>query len=502
MTPEQTKKFKYWQTRTIIVSMIGYALYYFVRKNFNTAMPSIEATFGITKTQLGIFLTLNGVIYGVSRFINGFIADRVSARKFMALGLALCALVNIGFGFSDKMALLITGTAGGSEYITALTIIMGSILLLNGYFQGMGVPPVSPLMTHWVPANELATKMSIWNMSHSIGAGLIFVLGALLVHHFDNSAWRLCFLVPAVISLIGAGALYLTLRDKPSSVGLPELETQAAPPAVGEKKETTSDSAYHKAFLRRMVFGNPIIWVLAVTNFFVYIVRFSMLDWGMMLLPGSKGVSVAVAGIMVAVFEFVGGNLGMVVAGWDTDHIFGSRAHRTCVFCMLGAIISTAIFWLVPDTASAWVLAIPFTLIAFFIYGPQALLGIAAANQATKEAAASANGILGIFGYASTLISGVGFGYVADHYGWGSTYIVILAFAVVTLLGSQGMLSRSFQGQLVPICCYIVMAVSLILAFAVVGMLTIATIWNAKGDGYEAAAKFNAEREKKINLQA
>ena len=135
------------------------------------------------------------------------------------------------------------------------------------------------------------------------------------------------------------------------------------------------------------------------------------------------------------------------------------------VFAMLGAIISTAIFWLVPDTASAWVLAIPFTLIAFFIYGPQALLGIAAANQATKEAAASANGILGIFGYASTLISGVGFGYVADHYGWGSTYIVILAFAVV-------------------------------------GMLTIATIWNAKGDGYEAAAKFNAEREKKINLQA
>ena len=333
MTLEQIKKFKYWQTRTIIVSMVGYALYYFVRKNFNTAMPSIEATFGITKTQLGLFLTLNGVIYGVSRFINGFIADRVSARKFMALGLALCALVNIGFGFSDKMALLITGTAGGGEYITALTIIMGSILLLNGYFQGMGVPPVSPLMTHWVPANELATKMSIWNMSHSIGAGLIFVLGALLVHYFDNSAWRLCFLIPAVISLLGAGALYLTLRDTPSSVGLPELENQNAEEKKQEeesvKRPLTSDPAYHKAFLRHMVFGNKIIWILAATNFFVYIVRFSMLDWGMMLLPGSKGVSVAVAGIMVAVFEFVGGNLGMVVAGWATDHIFGSRAHRT-----------------------------------------------------------------------------------------------------------------------------------------------------------------------------
>ena len=118
MTPEQTKKFKYWQTRTIVVTMVGYALYYFVRKNFNTAMPSIEVTFGITKAQLGLFLTLNGIIYGLSRFINGFIADRVSARKVMSLGLALSALVNIGFGFSDKMAMLVAGTAGGQESST------------------------------------------------------------------------------------------------------------------------------------------------------------------------------------------------------------------------------------------------------------------------------------------------------------------------------------------------------------------------------------------------
>ena len=348
MTPEQTKKFKYWQTRTIVVTMVGYALYYFVRKNFNTAMPSIEVTFGITKAQLGLFLTLNGIIYGLSRFINGFIADRVSARKVMSLGLALSALVNIGFGFSDKMAMLVAGTAGGQEYITALTIIMGSILLLNGYFQGMGVPPVPPLMTHWVPANELARKMSIWNMSHSIGAGLIFVMGAVLVHYFDNSAWRLCFLIPAAFSLLGAVALYLALRDKPSSVGLPELE-QMKVPGEEQKPVRKSDKAYHAAFLRRMVFGNPIVWVLSVSNFFVYIVRFSLLDWGMMLLPHTKGISVAVAGIMVAAFEFIGGNLGMVIAGWATDRLFGSRAHRTCVFCMLGTIVMTIVFWCIPD---------------------------------------------------------------------------------------------------------------------------------------------------------
>ena len=55
-----------------------------------------------------------------------------------------------------------------------------------------------------------------------------------------------------------------------------------------------------------------------------------------------------------------------------------------------------------------------------------------------------------------------------------ATYLgVILAFAVVTVLGSQGMLTRSFQGQLVPICCYIVMAISLNLTVGVLGELSL-----------------------------
>ena len=33
------KSFKYWQWRTIIGSMVVYAIYYFVRKNFSIAMP-------------------------------------------------------------------------------------------------------------------------------------------------------------------------------------------------------------------------------------------------------------------------------------------------------------------------------------------------------------------------------------------------------------------------------------------------------------------------------
>ena len=68
------KKYQYWQWRTLIILMIGYALYYFVRKNFSIVMPALESELGLSKVQLGIFLTLNGIIYGLSRFVNGLLA--------------------------------------------------------------------------------------------------------------------------------------------------------------------------------------------------------------------------------------------------------------------------------------------------------------------------------------------------------------------------------------------------------------------------------------------
>ena len=55
-----------------------------------------------------------------------------------------------------------------------------------------------------------------------------------------------------------------------------------------------------------------------------------------------------------------------------------------------------------------------------------------------------------------------------------ATYIgVILAFVIVTVLQSAGALTRSVTGMLVPICCYIVMAVSLNLTVGILGELSL-----------------------------
>ena len=55
-----------------------------------------------------------------------------------------------------------------------------------------------------------------------------------------------------------------------------------------------------------------------------------------------------------------------------------------------------------------------------------------------------------------------------------ATYLgVIAAFVIVTLLQSAGMLTRSMTGMLVPICCYICMAVLLNLTVGILGELSL-----------------------------
>src|SRR5215510_12761184 len=147
--------FRSWQAKILVSSIIGYATFYLVRKNLAVAMPVMEHDLKIPKDVLGLFITLHGVLYGVSKFANGFFADRCNARAFMVVGLAASALLNLCFGLSSTV------------------FALGLFWMLNGWVQGMGFPPCARLLTHWFSPRQLATKMSIWNTSHCIGGVLI-----------------------------------------------------------------------------------------------------------------------------------------------------------------------------------------------------------------------------------------------------------------------------------------------------------------------------------------
>ena len=452
------KKYKYWEWRTIIVLFIGYALFYFVRKNLGMAIPAMEKELGITKTQLGIFLTLHSIIYGFSRFVNGMLVDRFSKRKIMTLGLLLTCAVNLFICFSPKLNGLLNLLDGEGKATLGLVYLIGTLWVLNGYLQGMGVPPCVSLLAHWIKPSELATKQSIWNVSHTVGAGIVVSLCGFLLEQYGYSAWYLCFLVPALLALIGVPVLWYGLKDDPKDVGLPpveSMENNSEKNAESQNLLANVDTAKYKRIIEKMVFKNPFIWIIALSNFCVYVIRLTILDWGASILTDTKGMSIGEAGGLLATTEMIGGTLGTLLAGWVSDKFFKSRAHRTCFFCIVFATLSFFLFWKCNSVALSFVFLV---LSAFFIYGPQALYGVCASQQATKYAAGTGNGIIGIFGYLSSVISGVMFGSMADAHSWDSVFPVALMFGAA-------------------------------------GAVLIGLMWNAPADGYEKLNKVMKEEE-------
>jgi len=409
------RAFRRAQWRFIVCSMIAYAFFYLTRKNLSMAQPGMLEEGVISTYALGAIMTVHGVVYGCSRFVNGFWADRLNGRVFMTIGLALSAAMNFCFG------------------CTSLSLLFAVFWIVNGFTQGMGFPPCAKMLTHWIHPSELATKQSLWNTSHSFGAVMALGLCSMLLGLGFN--WRWCFWVPGVLAALAAVFCFFFVHDSPTEAGVEELEIEGAIPARSNdhSAERSDVRTITNADRRRLVFGNKVIWLVAIANFFVYIVRFGFLDWGPTFLKQFKGIPVAKGGLMIIAFEMAA-VVGTIFAGWITDRAFRGRGQRTCVFCMLFTALFSFGFWCLPHGAPIWQATLLLMGAGFCIYGPQALIGIVASNQATKAAAAMANGFTGIMGYASTTVSGIGIALIKEHFGWGVTLGSIAAFALVGMV--------------------------------------------------------------------
>jgi MFS transporter, OPA family, glycerol-3-phosphate transporter len=123
----------------------------------------------------------------------------------------------------------------------------------------------------------------------------------------------------------------------------------------------------------------------------------------------------------------------MLSCGWLTDRVFGGRGMRACFFYMAMTAVSILLFWKAGGQSKIWNI-IFLCSAGFSIYGPQALVAIAAANLATKRAAATAGGLTGLFGYASTVLSGWGLGKLVDLRGWDAGLLGILIAAIIGMV--------------------------------------------------------------------
>lgn len=404
-------------------TFIGYATFYLVRNNLSTVAKEMEGALHYDKSMLGDILAITAISYGLSKFIMGSVSDRSDPRKFMAAGLLLTACCNFAFGMV------------GNYYAH---LVLWSI---NGFAQGMGWPPCGRSMGHWFSEAERGLTFSIWNTSQNVGGGAAGLLAAWAVTRYGG--WQYAFIAPGILASIGSIYLFWRLRDTPQTVGLPPVEEYRNDYGSEEKPgETPERDLTAKELFFDKVLTNKYLWLLAMANFFAYIVRYSMLDWGPTYLREVKGATLDDGGFAIFAIEF-GGIPSSILLGWISDRA-GGRRGMVASLCMIPILVAFMGIMLLPQ-GYLWFDMTLLAVVGFFIYPVINLIVIAALDVVSKKAIGTAAGFIGLFGYIGRTVQAKGFGWTVDHYStlygdeaaWNIVFYLILGSALMAglLLG-------------------------------------------------------------------
>ena len=395
--------------RILESTFIGYATFYFVRNNLPVVSKEMGQALHYSKGQIGDMLAMTAIAYGIGKFVLGAWSDRSNPRFFMPAGLLLTALCNFLFGAASTF----------SVHLTLWT--------LNGLAQGMGWAPCGRSLGHWYSVRERGTVFAFWNLSVNVGGGLT---GLIAAYSTAWMGWRSAFYVPGVLAMLCAVYLVVRLRDTPQSVGLPPIEEYRIDYPAQEERDREAELGTRDLVVN-YILRNRYLWLFAAANFFVYLARYSMLDWGPTYLKEVKHASLEQGGFSTAIYE-LGGMFSTVLMGWLSDKA-GGRRGMISVICMVPVFLAFGGILYAPQ-GMLWIDLTLFGIIGFFIYPPVMLLPVMGLDFTSKKAVGTAAGFIGLFGYLGRTAQGKGIGTLAERYGWNAAFYGILASTLMGIL--------------------------------------------------------------------
>lgn len=423
--------YSHFRWRIFYSSFIAYVVFHICRKNIAVALPSMGEALHLSNTELGLLGSSLYITYGIGKFVNGVIADKANVRTFLPTALILSAICNLCFVLSAMFVTPGHTTFFGLPSATILLWLLCFFWGANGWFQSCGFPPVAKSLSYWFSNSERGTKWSLWSTSHQIGVFAAVMLSGFAIEHFG---WKAAFYIPAIICIITGLWLFDRLRDKPQTMGLPDVEKFREEPAAKacDEDEDTDNRSYFQIFKEHILF-NPVIWMLAIAYVFVYIIRFGTEDWLVKYLVDVKGNTLTLASSKLSSLALVGA-FGAILAGIISDKIYkGNRTPINIIFliCLIMSLLAFA-----ANPAENNVMDFIYAaMIGMFTAGPQMLIGgLCAVESSSKKVASASIGFTGVFGYIGAALSSSGTGFMVDKFGWNGAigfWLISTAICVV-----------------------------------------------------------------------
>jgi MFS transporter, OPA family, glycerol-3-phosphate transporter len=411
--PAHSNAFRRRRTANWLVLGTTYAAMYTGRYNFALVKDTLSTRYHLSNTLAGTIITAGALVYGLSAFFNGPIADRIGGRKAMLIGLSGAVVFNLVFGLGAYI-----GALRSSAVVIAY---FATVWALNSYFQSYSALALIKVNASWFHLSERGRFSAIFGSMIQSGRWLILSVGGVLA---AVGPWQWVFFAPAAFIAVMGVLTYLVVQDTPEKTGHPAFDTADA--------SSGHDGKVDFRYVARMVFTNPVTLTIAAAEFCTGVVRKGFEEYFPQYMTSHlhlaldsdvfqrNAVSVVAAGVA-----------GAFAAGYLSDLLF---KHRRPPVALLGYGLQVASLTCIAVMHSTTVIVAAFVTNSFAVSMVHSMLsGTASMDFGGRKAAATATGLFDGMQYVGGALAGIPLGAVIDHFGWAGWGPSMAVFAVVGL---------------------------------------------------------------------
>lgn len=386
------------------LTWFSYAALYLTRKNFSVIKSDLHVHEGLSVATLSLVDTSFLVVYAVLQFYSGFLSDRFGPKKVMVFGLLGSAIISFLMGYQSQ------------------GLVIVALFALNGLFQSTGwacnIKAMEPCFMH----EQRGRIMAWWGTNQQIG-GLVATAGAAFIASLLG--WRFAFFVPAAVVFVMGVVILVKMPDWRDDYRGKEI--------------SQSTKSYWS------ICAQPFFLCLSVSYFGLKLIRYCLLFWLPFYFHQHLGLPTDIAAYVSISFE-IGGIAGSFAIGWISDKYFSEQRVRLIMPLLLMA--SGAFFWYQLICPETLILNCFFMmLIGFLVFGPDALISGACAQDIGKEHTGVAAGFINGVGSFGAIIQGALVTYVSAHWGWSSLFFVFVLISLASALMLAPYFNKNFASS-------------------------------------------------------
>jgi MFS family permease len=305
-------------------------LNFYDRQVVGAVVEPVRKEFSLSDTQIGLLNTAFTVLYGIVGLPLGRLADRISRKKLLAVGIAVWAVLT-----------------ASSRWINSY-----SFLVFTRLGVGVGEATAAPTATSWIgdlyPPERRSRPLALFMLGVPVGGALSFFFSGPIAQRLG---WRAAMVAAAAPALL---LIPLLLMLKEPARGASEKHA-VAPVATGSVWQVLGKLLSIPSFLWIALSG-------ALVNFNLYsIATFFPAFFGRI-----HHMNVARAGLIMGTIYAVGGIVGGLLAGRLGDRIVHrSRSGRMKIAAVAAFLAVPLSYFGIHQGYGALAVAVPLLTVAY-----------------------------------------------------------------------------------------------------------------------------------------